>query len=197
MFGMFVEMGPFNVDAKGNLIRNPFTWNDKYAMLFIDNPVGAGFSYTGTGQGYVTNEDEVADNLYALLQQFYVVFPKQLKNDLYITGESYGGHYVNAIAYKIDLENQNIDNGVETESAEYGAPAKIPLKGFAIGDGWIDPVVQMTGYPQLFFNLGLASDAQTEVVQDYCDRTVAYIEEGSMVEAFGVWDEMLNSDVYP
>lgn len=32
-------------------------------MLFIDNPVGAGFSYTGTGQGYTTNQDEVANNL--------------------------------------------------------------------------------------------------------------------------------------
>ena len=32
-------------------------------MLFIDNPVGTGFSYTNDG-GYSSNEDDVADNLY-------------------------------------------------------------------------------------------------------------------------------------
>lgn len=27
------------------------TWNTNYGMLFIDNPVGAGYSYTGTDKG--------------------------------------------------------------------------------------------------------------------------------------------------
>ena len=39
------------------------TWNNHYHMLFIDNPVGTGFSYTNDG-GYSSNEDDVADNLY-------------------------------------------------------------------------------------------------------------------------------------
>jgi len=239
LFGMFVEMGPFNVDADFNLIANPYTWNDKYNMLFIDNPVGAGFSYTGTGKGYVTNQDEVADNLYSLLQQFYQVFPDVLKTDLYVTGESYGGHYVPSISYKIHQENAAIAAGTAEESTDYGAPVTIPLKGLAVGDGWIDPVVQITGYPDMMFNLGkraylvprqwrhrclhvspsltgcvfaclcccltcstystpgLADQKQQAVIQDYCDRAVSFIQEGEMLDAFNVWDEMLNGDVYP
>lgn len=42
----------------------------------------------------MTNEDEVAQNLYAALSQFYTVFPALQKNQFFITGESYGGHYV-------------------------------------------------------------------------------------------------------
>ena len=66
-------------------------------MLFIDNPVGAGFSYPdahdGGPRGYCTNTKQcVADNLYGLIQGFYKIFPDQLKVPLFITGESYGGH---------------------------------------------------------------------------------------------------------
>ena len=39
------------------------SWNSHYHMVFIDNPVGTGFSYTTKG-GYSTNEDDVANNLY-------------------------------------------------------------------------------------------------------------------------------------
>jgi vitellogenic carboxypeptidase-like protein len=191
LFGMFIEMGPFNVDSKFNLVPKPYTWNDKYDMLFIDNPVGAGFSYTGTGKGYVVDEDEVANNLYSLLQQFYTVFPSVSKKDLYVTGESYGGHYVPAITYKIHEENKVIEVGDGSDQIA------IPLKGFAIGDGWIDPVVQITGYPDLMFNLGLATQNQQTIIKDSCDRSVSYIQEGDMLEAFNVWDEMLNGDVYP
>ena len=62
-------------------------------MLFIDNPVGAGFSYT-TNNGYVTNEDEVAQNLQSELAQFFSVFPKLQSNKFFITGESYGGQSI-------------------------------------------------------------------------------------------------------
>ena len=41
MFGLFAEMGPFNANASLKLVkREAGAWTDKYAMLFIDNPVG-------------------------------------------------------------------------------------------------------------------------------------------------------------
>lgn len=39
-------------------------WNIKYNMLYIDNPVGTGFSFTNSTNGLSKNENEVADNLY-------------------------------------------------------------------------------------------------------------------------------------
>jgi vitellogenic carboxypeptidase-like protein len=85
MFGLFAEMGPFQLDSNLKLSDRALSWNKQYAMLFIDNPVGAGFSYTNKN-GYCTNtKTEVAQNLYSLLKQFYIVFPEQIPNDLYIT----------------------------------------------------------------------------------------------------------------
>jgi vitellogenic carboxypeptidase-like protein len=47
LFGMMVEMGPFRSGATPTTIdANPGSWNAEYGMLFIDNPVGAGYSYT-------------------------------------------------------------------------------------------------------------------------------------------------------
>ena len=72
LFGLFVEHGPFKVLESLELVPRNQTWNQHYGMLYIDNPVGAGFSYTETDSGYCTDSKEcVARNLFVALQQFY------------------------------------------------------------------------------------------------------------------------------
>ena len=39
LFGLFNENGPVLVDKEGDLKARPWTWNTKYHMLYIDNPV--------------------------------------------------------------------------------------------------------------------------------------------------------------
>merc|ERR1740123_3022994 len=128
-------------------------------MIFIDNPVGADYSFTTVDEGYATNTKvDVASDLYACLRQFYSVFPDVQKNEFYITGESYGGHYVPALGAYIHEQNQNPNN------------AKINLQGVAVGDGWVDPVNQVLGYADLVFNMGLASVTEKKVIQNYVDE---------------------------
>ena len=207
MFGLFAEMGPFNADAKGRLVPREAAWTSEYAMLFIDNPVGAGFSYTTSDDGYCNNSKVcVASNLYSLLQQFYAAFPDQREVELYITGESYGGHYVPAISAYIHKQNVRLRDGGEAAARlaaswnkqhAWAVPAvSIPLAGMAIGDGWIDPINMIPAYPSMMYNFGLVDERERAVVQDYCDRTVAHIQADRMLEAFGVWDEFLNGDVW-
>lgn len=205
MFGLFAEMGPFNSNAELKLVKRNASWTSRYAMLFIDNPVGAGFSYTTSDDGYCDDSKQcVASNLYSLLQQFYAAFPDQLKVELFITGESYGGHYVPAISAYIHKQNLAIrqsGTAVLTRwnaAHAWGAPAvSIPLGGMAIGDGWIDPVNMVPAYPAMLYNMGLCDERERAVIQDYCDRTVAFIKAGKMLDAFNVWDEFLNGDVWP
>lgn len=185
LFGLFAEMGPVAIDEKLQPQARKHTWNEKYQMLFIDNPVGAGFSYTGTGSGYCNNTRHcVADNLLQVLLQVYEIFPEARSGELFITGESYGGHYVPAFGARI-LENNR--QGTE----------QIPLKGIAVGDGWVDPVNMIPGYPQTMFGFGLASEQEMLVIQNYCNLAVNHINAGEMLEAFNVWDEMLNGDIFP
>ena len=43
----------------------------------------------------------------------------------------------------------------------------------------------------------MCNDAEKKIIQSYCDRTVAQIQQGDMASAFNIWDEMLNGDIYP
>jgi len=46
------------------VVKRDITWNQKYSMLYIDNPVGTGFSFTDQDAGYATNEVDVGRDLY-------------------------------------------------------------------------------------------------------------------------------------
>jgi len=192
MFGLFSEMGPYSLvpdHRKGfKAVRKDITWNDKYGMLFIDNPVGAGFSYTTSDDGYCTDTKKcVSENLYSLLQQFYLAFPAQQASKLFITGESYAGHYVPGIAAMIHTRNQNLPAG----------DIRIPLAGVAIGDGWVDPVNMVMAYPDMMYYTGLIGWSQKQTMYELCKQTTDLIKQDKMYDAFTVWDKMLNGDIFP
>ena len=91
LFGFFIEHGPFYVTDQLELKKRSTAWSLPYNVLYIDQPVGTGFSYTKKEQGYATNQEMVANDLYEALNQFYTMFPDLLKEDFYVTGESYAG----------------------------------------------------------------------------------------------------------
>ncbi|XP_048195570.1 probable serine carboxypeptidase CPVL isoform X3 [Perognathus longimembris pacificus] len=126
MFGLFVEHGPYLVTKNMTVHARNFSWTTTFSMLYIDNPVGTGFSFTDNIHGYAVNEDDVARDLYSALTQFFQLFPEYRKNDFYATGESYAGKYVPAIAHYIHFANPK-------------KTLKINLKGIALGDAYSDP----------------------------------------------------------
>jgi len=189
LFGLFAENGPYRVnDDQATLSRRNETWGEDYALLYIDNPFGTGFSHTV--DGYVTNEEQVGENLLSLLAQFMRCFPEKQGVDLYVTGESYAGHYVPALAYAILNASER---GEDSDSTR----PRIKLAGIAIGDGWVDPINMIPAYPELFSGTGLADGGELARIQEYCGRTVELIKAGNMAEAFHVWDEMISGDFFP
>jgi carboxypeptidase C (cathepsin A) len=60
-----------------------------------------------------------------MVQAFLTRFPQYRTNDLYITSESYGGHYMPTLAKQIVDENTN--------AATTGNPV-LNFKGFAVGN---------------------------------------------------------------
>ncbi|XP_060052018.1 probable serine carboxypeptidase CPVL isoform X2 [Erinaceus europaeus] len=87
LFGLFVENGPYFVTSNLTVRARDFPWTNTLSMLYIDNPVGTGFSFTDDSHGYAVNEDDVAENLYSALIQFFQLFPEYKNNDFYATGE--------------------------------------------------------------------------------------------------------------
>lgn len=65
----------------------------------------SGTGYSFTNKGYAQNETKVGEDLYSALIQFFTLFPDLQKNDFFVSGESYGGKYVPAIAHTIHQKN--------------------------------------------------------------------------------------------
>ncbi|XP_037069561.1 probable serine carboxypeptidase CPVL [Pollicipes pollicipes] len=177
MFGLFVENGPFSVDAKMRLHPRDFSWHNTHSMLYIDNPVGTGFSFTKSDDGYANNEEDVARDLYSALAQFFTLFDSYQGNDFYITGESYAGKYVPAISYKIHQENPS-------------AKLKINLKGMAIGDGICDPIDQLD-YGHFLYNVGLITARDRDMFIHQQNITAQYILQGDYVMASRTFDKAM------
>ena len=66
----FPEYDKYTPEAK----LNPFSWNRNASVLYIDNPVGTGFSFTDSKAGYPNYVNESSEDLFHALQQFFQMF---------------------------------------------------------------------------------------------------------------------------
>lgn len=160
MFALVGENGPCWVlnkteDGEPIVEHNEFSWTEAANMIWVDQPSGTGFSI-GTGS-VPKSEREVADDMYLFLEAFLLQFP-QYANSIYLVGESFGGHYVTAIAHKIVQMNQQIMQQRDFDPSDTAKKQNvlIPLKGIAIGNGMTDTLEQLKWYPQMAFNSSTA-----------------------------------------
>ena len=96
MIGLFHENGPFIISDKGSLDANAYSWHRTANMLYVDQPVGTGFSYSSVSSDPAVDktEDDVKRHFLQFLDAFYTVFPETRSMKLYITGESFAGVYM-------------------------------------------------------------------------------------------------------
>ena len=89
--------------------------------------------------------------MYLFLQRFFQdqQFKKYAKNDFFVTGESFGGHYVPSVSHHIWNNNKKLNN--KTNYPFMTVFQKINLKGMAIGNGWIDPYIQNQWYAAMAY----------------------------------------------
>lgn len=79
------------------------TWINVTTVIYIDQPVQTGFSY---GTPLLTDMDEVKAEFVYFLGQIWDKFPVLKTKDLYMTGESYAGHYIPAFSWEL-FQNNN------------------------------------------------------------------------------------------
>ncbi|KAL0436932.1 UNVERIFIED_CONTAM: Serine carboxypeptidase-like 47 [Sesamum radiatum] len=103
----FYENGPFHLADNLSLIWNDFGWDKVSNLIYVDQPIGTGFSYTSY-RGDIRKSTEAASvDFYDFLQAFFRRHPRYAKNDFYIAGESYAGHYIPAFSVRIHKANRN------------------------------------------------------------------------------------------
>lgn len=96
--GQFFELGPSAIQEDLSLKYNPHSWNNNATVIFLDQPVNVGYSYSSQR---VSTSMAAGEDIYAFLSMFFESFPEYNNRDFHISGESYAGHYIPAIGKAI------------------------------------------------------------------------------------------------
>jgi cathepsin A (carboxypeptidase C) len=114
-----------------DFVKNEYSWNNNANVMYIDQPVGTGFSFTDFFSHRVFMS-QVTRDFENFMVGFFQKYPEFVNRDIYLTGESYAGHYIPAIANHFF----------------YWPMTGFNLAGIAIGDGWVDPFYQFASFGQ-------------------------------------------------
>jgi carboxypeptidase C (cathepsin A) len=147
----FLMYGPagLQVDEQKKITEKDRTpsWNDNYNLLFIDQPIGVGYSLSFKDDDIPGTLADATTQLYqALLDMFSGSeankLTKFLKSDLYIFSRELGSLHAVSLANMITSKNAD-------------AKVKFNLQGVMVSDPWIDPIAQISDLPLNAYALGL------------------------------------------
>jgi carboxypeptidase D len=79
--GALMEIGPYRLKDDKTLEYNEGSWDEFANIMFVDNPVGTGFSYADT-DSYVQSLQEMADQFIIFLEKWYKLFPEYEHDDV-------------------------------------------------------------------------------------------------------------------
>ncbi|KAF6217136.1 hypothetical protein GE061_001489 [Apolygus lucorum] len=179
--GVFNENGPFYVKLHRGLKLRKYYWSQAAHLIYIDSPVGTGFSFTNSTAGYARNVNQVADKLYESLLQYFTVFQELRFNDFYIVGESYGAKDATMLAYKIDLINPR-------------ALLKINLKGIALQNAAYDPA-NMMSYSDYLYQIGLVDSNGMTQMKRQENLISSLLSQRKYLDAFRAFDAMMGGEM--
>uniref|UniRef100_A0A8C9NXR5 Carboxypeptidase n=1 Tax=Spermophilus dauricus TaxID=99837 RepID=A0A8C9NXR5_SPEDA len=157
-FGNFEEIGPLDSHLK----PRKTTWLQAASLLFVDNPVGTGFSYVNKSNAYAKDLATVASDMMVLLKTFFSCHKEFQTVPFYIFSESYGGKMAAGI-------------GLELYKAIQQGTIKCNFSGVALGDSWISPVGKYRIYK------GLAE------VSSVAEQVLDAVNKGFYTEATQLW----------
>ncbi|KAI3670009.1 hypothetical protein L6452_41571 [Arctium lappa] len=163
-FGAFMENGPFQVGENGELVKNQHSWNLESNMLYVESPIGVGFSYSETDEDYINwNDTNTASDNLVFLTKWLEEFPMYKDSQFFLIGESYAGHYIPQLAELI-LEYNKSPNVTQ-----------INLKAIAIGNPLLDIDISVLAGEYLWSH-GAISDKTLMLEKTVCNDS-KYLRE--------------------
>ncbi|XP_014235676.1 retinoid-inducible serine carboxypeptidase-like [Trichogramma pretiosum] len=168
-FGNFEEIGPLDAQLRP---RN-HSWVKDYNVLFIDNPVGTGFSYVEDLSLLATNNRQIAKDLFTCVRSFFQTFTKFGETPTYILAESYGG--------KMTVEFANLWYRDQVKGN-----IKSNLKGIGLVDSLISPVDMHKSLAPYLFNFGMIDRDGYEAIDNAADRFADAIQQAQWLNATNI-----------
>lgn len=171
--GNFQEVGPLDTNLKP---RNS-TWLQRADLLFVDNPVGTGYSYVENTTSVVKTDEESASDLTILLKKLYNGNERLQKSPLYAVAESYGGKFA-------------VTLGLSVVKAIKTGQLNLIFGGIALGDSWISPEDYVFSWGPLLKDVSRLDINGEEKSNNLAKVIQKQIAEGKYKEATDTWAEL-------
>ncbi|KAK1649521.1 hypothetical protein QYE76_067326 [Lolium multiflorum] len=173
--GNFLEIGPLDVGLNP---RNS-TWLQKADLIFVDNPVGVGYSYTEDPSLLVKTDWEAAADATALVKSLATQVPAlQQGSPLFLVAESYGGKYAATL-------------GVSLARAIRAGQLNLTLGGVALGDSFVSPEDFTLSYAPLLLEVSRLDDNAGDAAKAMAATAQQQIAAGQFYEAWSSWNNLL------
>uniref|UniRef100_A0ACD5UZH5 Uncharacterized protein n=3 Tax=Avena sativa TaxID=4498 RepID=A0ACD5UZH5_AVESA len=160
--GLLYEIGPLSfdrhtdVDGLPKLLYKPDSWTKMSNVIFLDSPVGTGFSYSVTKQGYESSDTKAVAQIVIFLTKWFDEHPEFLSNPFYVAGDSYSGLIVPAITLEI------------AKRIEDGNESALNLKGYLVGNPVTDGNFDDPAKVPFAHGMGLISDEIYQAYKESC-----------------------------
>ncbi|CAN7984262.1 unnamed protein product, partial [Ixodes hexagonus] len=141
LFAQFLENGPVGIDAKGSVYNRRHTIQNFANVIYLDQPPGAGFSYTKSPQGYAQSLQDSTAAIMEFLRQFLVMFPEYKNRTLFVAGESYGARAAIGIVHHLQTRKER---GVS-----------LKLGGVICGVGFLGPVLDIVDSSEFLYQMSM------------------------------------------
>ncbi|XP_065352912.1 retinoid-inducible serine carboxypeptidase-like [Cloeon dipterum] len=171
-YGNFDEMGPLDV----NLQPRNSSWVHHANLLFIDNPVGAGYSYVDNLADLATDVSQISADLLEFMKLFYVKYPEFIDTPVYCFSQSYGGK----MAAHFGLE---MDRAIKAQEIVSN------FKGVVLGSSWIDPVESTSSWADYLLQTSILDTRGRNIVFNRAEECRSNAANGLWAEATQCWSD--------
>ncbi|KAH9623270.1 hypothetical protein KSS87_009544 [Heliosperma pusillum] len=152
--GLVYEIGPLEFDLDHSLSEGGFprlrsyehSWTKTASIIFLDSPVGTGFSYSTTPEGWPTSDTEAANEAYKFLMKWLEEHPQYLQVPFFVGGDAYSGIIV-------PLLTKLVVEGNEADEEPY-----VNLKGYLVGSPNTDEFIDSNSRVPFAHRMALISD---------------------------------------
>ncbi|KAA8536288.1 hypothetical protein F0562_028766 [Nyssa sinensis] len=168
LYDILYEIGPLAFDygkstrSRPVLKLNPYSWTKVANIIFLEAPVGTGYSYATTSEGCKSSDTLSAAQTYSFLRKWLIYHPEFLDNPLYIGGLSYSGIVIPVIVQKIYDGN------------EAGLKPSMNINGYLIGNPYTNKTRDLNSRVPFAHRVSLLSDELYESTKENCNGN--YIE---------------------
>ncbi|XP_013591638.1 PREDICTED: serine carboxypeptidase-like 2 isoform X2 [Brassica oleracea var. oleracea] len=168
--GLLLENGPLamKLDVYNGtvppLVSTTYSWTKTSSILYLDQPVGTGFSYSRTHLVNKPSDSGEAKRIHEFLQKWLGKHQEFSSNPFYAGGDSYSGKIVPALVQEISKGNYQCCN------------PPINLQGYVLGNPVTERKIDDNHRIPYAHGMALISDELYESLKRICKGEYTYVD---------------------